>query len=147
MLTRIIRVCALLCGTLVAAPVVHAQETEFKVVVNASNPVVSMRKTELSRLFLRKVTTWADGQQVALVEPPESAPTRRSFCRSVHGRELGSIQSYWQGMIFSGRAVPPVQKNDDAEVLAFVGTNRNALGYVSADAPLPAGVKAVALEQ
>jgi len=113
----------------------------FKVIVNAGNPVGALSKDEVSRIFLKKVTTWSNATPVVVIDQRSTTPVRESFTRQVHGRQLGFVTSYWQQMIFSGRATPPPEKASDSEVTAFVASNPSAIGYVAADAPLPPGVK------
>jgi ABC-type phosphate transport system substrate-binding protein len=113
----------------------------FKVIVNAGNPVGALSKDEVSRLFLKKVTTWSNATPVVVVDQRSSNTVRESFTRLVHGRQLSFVTSYWQQMIFSGRATPPPEKASDAEVSSFVASTPTAIGYVAADAPLPPGVK------
>jgi ABC-type phosphate transport system substrate-binding protein len=124
-----------------------SQSAPFKVVVNGAQQVSSISKAQVSRFFLKKETTWAGGQAVMPVDQVDRAPVRASFSQSVHGRDVSAIKSYWQRMIFSGTAVPPPEKASDDEVLAYVKANPGAVGYVHADASLPAGVKAVALSE
>jgi ABC-type phosphate transport system substrate-binding protein len=125
---------------------VEAQDATYKIVVNETNPVSTLTREELSRIFLKKVTTWRDKRSVQLVDLAESSPVRQSFTKQVHGREVASVKSYWQQMIFSGRAVPPPEKVSDADVLAYVAANPAAIGYVSAAAQVPAGLKVVSIQ-
>jgi ABC-type phosphate transport system substrate-binding protein len=135
-------VVALLAVLVIASPrVAAAQSASYKVIVNRANPVSSLSRDELSRLFLKKVTTWSDAKPVAVVEQKPTSPVREEFTKSVHGRQLGYVTSYWQQMIFSGRATPPPEKSSDAEISAFVAGNPSAIGYVEAGTPLPSGVK------
>jgi ABC-type phosphate transport system substrate-binding protein len=143
--------CALLINAL-GAQTAQAQtqtsaEPSFKIVVNAANPVSSLSREELSRLFLKKVTSWRDAKPVALVDQRASNPVRESFTRDVHGRQVASVTSYWQQMIFAGRAIPPVEKASDGDVAAYVASNAAAIGYVSATADLPPGVKTIAISR
>lgn len=142
---RILIRAALVAATLVCAPALRAQDANFRVVVNAANPVTTISRDELSRLFLKKVTTWSSGRPVMLVDQAETSPVRREFTKAVHRKEVSSIKNYWQTMIFAGRAVPPSEKPSDADVIAFVGANPNAIGYVSAVAPLGTGLRVVSI--
>ena len=45
-------------------------------------------------------------------------------------KTLPEINSYWARLVFSGRASPPRQVQDDAEVIEIVSDNRGAIGYV-----------------
>ena len=130
----------------VCASRVEAQGSSFVVVVHESNPITSVRGDELSKMFLKKITVWRTKQPVVVVDQAETTKIRQQFCRDVHHRDLQSVQGYWQTQIFSGRAVPPQQRAGDSEVLAFVAGNPNAVGYVSAGATLPPGVKVLEIK-
>lgn len=119
-----------------------AQAAGYKVIVNASNPTTSLAKKDVSALFLKKKPKWDDGIPVVAVDQSDRSAAREAFTTAVHGKPVAAIKSYWQQQIFSGRDVPPVEKATDAEVIAFVRNNREAVGYVADDVPT-AGVKVV----
>ena len=136
-----IRLVALVAALFVAVPA--GAQSGYKVIVHASNSVESIDRAALSRLFLKKVTRWDSRRAVQCVDLAESSPVRRAFSREVHGRTVPSIKSFWQQQVFSGRAVPPTERDSDADVIAYVSKHPDAIGYVAADAPLEAGVKVV----
>ena len=145
---RIVYVLAAWLGLALGTPPLGAQsEPAYRVVVNAANPVSTLTREQLSRLFLKKVTSWQNGRAVQIVDQQEESEVRKQFTREIHGRQVTSVKSYWQQMIFSGRDVPPPEKASDAEVLAFVAANPNAIGYVSAAAPSAPSVKAIEVAQ
>jgi hypothetical protein len=117
----------------------------FRVIVNAANKSRSLTRTEISRLFLKKVD-WPTHQPVLPVDLPEDSPVRKLFSALIVGREVSSVNSYWQFMIFSGRATPPVSVQSDEEVLKYVRLHREAVGYVSASTPLEPGVLEIAIK-
>ena len=138
---------ALSLGTLAGATRLEAQSSlPFVVVVHESNPTTSISRDELSRIFLKKITVWRTRRPVTVVDQRETARVREQFTRAVHHREVSSVASFWQQQIFAGRAVPPAQRTSDADVMAFVANNPDAIGYVSANATLAPGVKAVVVE-
>jgi len=132
---------------LVLVPIVGAQTPpEYKVVVNSANTVSTLSRDTVSRIFLKKTTTWPNGQPVAPVDQATHAPSRRAFSRAILGRATDEVAAYWNQVIFSGRGLPPPTKSSDSEVLAFVRDNPNAIGYVAGDAKLGEGVKAVTVQ-
>ncbi len=118
-----------------------AQESAFKVVINAGNPATAESPATLSKLFLKKVREWGDKQKVTAYDLDEKSEARQAFSDAVHGKSVSAIKSYWQRMIFSGRDVPPDEVASEAELLRRVAAERGAIGYVSAKTPLPDGVK------
>lgn len=136
---------ALLATVLGASAPLVARAQEVRIVVNSANPETSISHDEVARLFLKKVTTWKTGKPVAPVDQMETSGIRAAFSKQLLGKDIAAVKAYWQQAIFTGRGSPPPQKASDDEVLAFVAANPNAVGYVSAGATLPAGVKAITI--
>lgn len=135
-----------LSGLLFAAGPSTAQGAAvFKVVVQASNSVSSLPEKEVSRLFLKKTIKWAGGIKVLPVDQLEKSTVREAFSREVHGKDVRAIKSYWQTMLFAGRATPPPELASDAEILSYVRSNSGAIGYVSKGTGVGDGVKVVTI--
>ncbi len=107
-----------------------AQELPFKIIVNASNPVSSMTKSQVSNLFLKKVVEWEDGLKVIPVDLVERLSVREKFTHEIHGREITAVNAYWMKQKFSGRNWPPLEKASYEEVLKYVKENIGAIGYI-----------------
>ena len=137
---------ALLAGLLaLTADPAPSPAQDFAVIVNAANPVSTLSKDEVAKLFLKKTVAWQSGQSASPVELPATAKVREAFAREVLNKSVAQVRSYWQQQIFSGRDVPPPEKPSEDEVLAFVRANPNAIGYVSRTANMGRGVKVVSL--
>ena len=115
-------------------------EPRYLVVVHPDNPTITLRRDEVSRLFLKKITRWSDGRTAAPVDLVVAAPARDAFSRDVHRRPASAIKKYWQQMVFSGQSAPPLEVATEADVLAMIRSNPAAIGYVSDEVPLQ-GVK------
>ena len=118
-----------------------------KIVVNEKNQVAdSMTKDQVADLFLKKSTRWDNGQTVVPLDLTDSNKVRAEFSSGVLGRDITAVKSYWQKMIFSGRATAPVELATEAEVLTFVRKFPAAIGYVSDSAVIPEGVKVIKVD-
>jgi len=117
----------------------------FAVIVNASNPVTSLSRAELSNIFLKQERQWPDGQAILPVDQAEKSPVRAEFSRVVLGRPVAAVKSFWQVLIFSGNAVPPVEKASNADVAIYVSNFRGAVGYVGVIQQLHEGKSVVSL--
>jgi ABC-type phosphate transport system substrate-binding protein len=127
---------------LLASPATAADDG-FRLVVHPSNRAADgLTRAEVSRLFLKKTTRWADGKRVEPVEPGD-ALLRERFCRRIHGKSMGAVKSFWNQQIFAGREVPPIEKADDAGVVALVRSRPEAIGYVSSETDVT-GVRVIA---
>ena len=133
-------------GFALVATVASADESAFRLVVNASNGITSLTRDEVSQYFLKKRPTWPAGQSVQPVDQVDESAVRRAFSKAVLKKDVGAVKSYWQTQIFAGRGVPPPEKASDAALLAFVEANPGAIGYVSADASMGRSVKEVRVD-
>lgn len=120
-------------------------DASFRVVVHPSNPIVSLPRAELSAIYMKRTRSWRDGREIAAVDQPATSRLRERFSRAVHGKSVAYVTRYWQRLIFSGRGIPPRQLPSDAAVLAFVKSNRGAIGYIDPATPPGEGVKVIAV--
>jgi len=113
---------------------VHESSAQvFAVIVNKGNPVNSLTKEEVSKLFLKKTTQWDNGESVLPVDLSVLSATRKAFSETLLSKTAAAVRSYWQQQAFSGRGVPPLQKDNENAVLKYVQDNPGAIGYISPD--------------
>ena len=138
-----LRICAVAIFLILASVNVCAQAKSYKLIVNPSNPLVSISRENVSRIFLKKTTKLPNGRGASPVDLLVNSSTRENFSEGVHGKPSSAVDAYWQQMIFSGRDIPPAQKSESG-VLDFVRSNENGVGYVSAGADT-SGVKVISV--
>lgn len=114
----------------------------FKVIVNKNNPVSSLSVSQIAKIFLKKQTNWENGRIIIPVDLVLSIPTRDSFSETIHGKSARAIKSYWHQQIFSGKAVQTIEKESESDMVSFVKSNTDAIGYVS-DMTDTSGVKTI----
>ncbi len=136
-------IAAALCFVAVGAGRAAAQE--YKVVVNSANPASEISADALGKIFLKQVSKFPEGGAATPVEPAKASPARAAFAKTVLGRTVQNLDTYWQQQIFSGKDVPPANKATDDDVVAFVKGNPGAVGYVSGSAAVT-GVKVVTVK-
>lgn len=113
-------------------PAAGRAQSGFRIVVHPNNPVDSMSASELSRLFLKKLTAWPEsGERVEPVDQSDSSEVRVAFTEAIHDRKVSAIKAYWNKIIFSGRGIPPPELAGDRAVLDYVRTHPQSIGYVS----------------
>jgi hypothetical protein len=136
-LTRIISF-NLLTTALLLPGIANAQE--IKLVANLSQNIkITLNQQEVRSLFMGGARRY-NFKAVAL--PPEH-PTRVVFNTKVIGLTEARIQSYWAQMRFSGRKKPPLKVSDETKLLQYLQATPNAVGYISADTPIPKGLKII----
>jgi ABC-type phosphate transport system substrate-binding protein len=110
----------------------------YRVIVHPDNPATSIDRRTLSDIFLKKQTSWPDGERTAPVDHAGRAAVRDEFTEAVHNKSLSAVRNYWQQLIFSGRGLPPPELDSDEAVVSFVLSHRGAVGYVSEGAKIGA---------
>lgn len=121
-----------------------SQTTGIVVIVNnATIPAESLTRDQVSKLFLKKVQHWETGTAVAPVDLAPGSEVRAVFSRAIFLKSTNAIKSYWQNQVFSGRGVPPPERDSEAQVVDFVSRTPGAIGYVAASTPLANGVRAI----
>src|SRR5207302_10201997 len=83
-----------LIATLLLAGATPANAAPFYVVVNEANSISSLSYGELSDLFLKKSSRWADGSLVEPVDQHESSPVREIFTRNVHRMSEAAVRGF-----------------------------------------------------
>ncbi len=112
------------------------------VIVNPSVAGAAIRRSDLAAVFLRKVVRWGDRSEATPVDQSGASLVRHAFSEAVLQMPSATVLQYWQKQMFASPPLrPPAVKPNDGEVIAFVAKTTGAVGYVSAGAALPAGVK------
>jgi ABC-type phosphate transport system substrate-binding protein len=117
----------------------------YVVIVHPSNGPAALDRQFVAEAFLKKVTTWPNGDVIHAVDLPPGSAARRQFSEEVLRRSIQEVKGYWQQRIFSGRDVPPPELEKEEDVVAYVLKHDGAIGYVSRSTPL-GGAKAVVVQ-
>jgi TonB family protein len=132
----------LIAIVLFGSSAVAAAQDGYRIVVNSSNPVSSLSRTQVSKLFLEK-STWDDGAAAAPVDQLPTSAVRDGFSRDVLGLPVPAAIEKMREVSKSGLTPPPAMATD-RDVLAYVRLKPGAIGYVSPAADVT-GVKVVAV--
>jgi ABC-type phosphate transport system substrate-binding protein len=129
-----------------ARPVPAGAGEGYVVVVNQANPLHRMSRAELSKLFLRRTSTWPGGAVAVPFDLSGTSPTRKAFTEGVHGKPLWVVVAFWQQEIASGRSQPPAVCATEEAALQAVSGDPGAIAYISEGLTLSPGVKVLTVE-
>ena len=132
-------------GLLLAPARIRAEDRRYLVIVNAENPVDSMSRPDVAKLFLDRTARWREGGVAAPVDLSLTSAVRAAFSRDVLGFSLPAVKNYWDKRMMANHEMPPPVRSNDAEIVAHVSRNRGGIGYVSGTATLEPGVKVLKL--
>ncbi len=108
---------------------VQAQEA-IAVVVHPDNPLTTISREELRRLYLGTSTILPKGESVLLLE---SATVRERFYAAALGMSLARFKRHWIGVVFSGGSgTPPKEVGGLDDLRHFVATHRGAIAFLGA---------------
>lgn len=108
---------------------VNAKEP-LVVVVNKSNPIESLSKSELIDLFMGKYVAFPNNSRAIPVELEGDHQQKIDFYKKLVGMPLSSVNAYWSRLRFTGRKRAAIFKENEDELIAFIIANKQAIGYV-----------------
>ena len=119
----------------------------FKLIVNAKSAGRAIGRDAVAQVYLGKAQRWGDGSPIVAVDLSSTSPVRQAFTETVLAMSVEGVKNHWLRLVMSSDRRPPVTKRSDEDVIAFVAGERGGIGYVSEATPLPATVRAIAVQQ
>jgi ABC-type phosphate transport system substrate-binding protein len=101
----------------------------FEVVGNELG-VSALTAAEVRNIFRGERALWSSGQAVTVVLPSGRSSYADGFAERVLGMRREVMQRFWLGLVFQGRAAPPVNLGTAAEVIAYVERTPGAVAVV-----------------
>jgi ABC-type phosphate transport system substrate-binding protein len=119
-------------GALLFAGVQSASSAsgELAIIVNANNQVSEITAEQVASIFLGKSRRLPDGTKVIPIDQFEGEKPRAEFYSKIVQKSQSQLNSYWSRLIFTGKGQPPFAVTGDSEVLEFIASNPNMIGYV-----------------
>lgn len=102
------------------------------VVIGNVEGVQRLDPNEIRRIFRGEQSLWRGGVAVTVVLPSPRSSFIEAVSTGVFGLSKASMQRYWLGLVFQGRAAPPVQLETAEEMIAFVRRTPGAIAIVPA---------------
>lgn len=122
---RRILLCVLILTTAASSPV-NSRSEPIVVVVNASNDITELKKSELSRIYKGQMEYWPDGQRLVVINRPVDLEIRRKFYQLVLGEKPAAT------FLSSGSPTPfrPMIAESGTAARKFVARIPNAISYI-----------------
>jgi ABC-type phosphate transport system substrate-binding protein len=109
-------------------PTAYAQEAVF--VVNPGVTETSITPEDAKAILLGNKARWESSGNIKLIVQTESALNEKVI-RDFTQRTPDQFDKYWKKLLFTGKAVMPIQAKTDAEVIDFVSKTPGAMGYAA----------------
>ena len=111
-----------------------AYSTPVTNVVIIANPAVKTSEIsadDLRAVYLGMKTSLGDGSHLKPVLE-KAGPVHDAFLKEYLRKTDFALQTYYRSLVFSGAGSMPTTLPSDADVVAYVKKNREAIGYVAA---------------
>lgn len=98
-------------------------QAEVVVIVNAAASAAPSQ-SDVANIFLGKDTSLKG------IDQKGWNPTKEKFYSTLTSKSESQLKSYWSALVFTGKGQPLQSVDDDASVVAMVGSEANLIGYV-----------------
>lgn len=105
-------------------------QADLAIIVSAKRNPIKMSQEDVSKIFLAKTTTFADGSRALPVDQTSGTPLRELFNAKVLDKSESQLKAYWSRVVFTGTGTPPKEVGGDNEVKKLVADNPNLIGYI-----------------
>jgi ABC-type phosphate transport system substrate-binding protein len=110
---------------------IHTSAQGYMIITNHENSVDALTKKEISDFFLKKKTTFSNSLTILPVDLSSGSTIRIAFSEDIHNKTVTQVRAYWQQSVFSGKASPPTEMENDQAVINYVKTHKGAIGYIA----------------
>lgn len=123
--------CALLAACLLWLHAPCAAIAQIVIVSGAQSPLPELTRAQAEQFYLGRAHSLPDGLAVTLADLP-AGPLRDQFYQQLTGKNPGQIRAHWSRMVFTGRALPPQEAADIAQLRQWLAARPNLIGYLPA---------------
>jgi len=103
---------------------------ELAIIINAKNPANGLTALEIKQLYLKNNTHWGYGKKVRPSGYNYEADIATDFYKEVLSMSDTEVERHWIEVQYGKALKPPVQLDDAAAMMKFVGKFKGAIGFV-----------------
>lgn len=121
-----------LAGIVVLSLCSVAQSPEPAVIVNRSNPVSSLSKSQLRKLLLGQQAKWPGGAEISILLPPSGQADRKSILQRYCGMSESEYSAWFLHASFKGEVLAVAKSMPSSQsIVQVVELVPGAIGIVS----------------
>lgn len=121
--------------------------SDIVVIVNAKNPVTSIKNSELEDYFMKRTRNWGNGDTVRFFDYRDENANRKVFLKKFVQKTSREVELYWIGeKIYTGN-IAPIQITSDSMMTSMVSRFPGGIGYVSSKYKIPKTVKIIEIKK
>lgn len=115
---------------LLARQALPGESTSIVVIANGSISVSEIAPDDLLEVFLGTKSSLPNGAKVTPVLL-KGGPVHESFLKSYLGKSVEGFRTWWLQVVFTGQGLLPKTFVSEADLVAFVGRTKGAIGYAT----------------
>ncbi|MDM8551569.1 hypothetical protein QUF72_15890 [Desulfobacterales bacterium HSG2] len=119
----------LIVGLLAMTAFSYAAYADVVIIANRNVPENTLSRKEIKEIFLAKRVRWGDHSRIHAATVRD-AGIHKMFLKQHLNKSHAKWKLYWKRMVFTGRGVPPISFDTEAEMLAYIAETEGAVGYV-----------------
>lgn len=100
------------------------------VVVSNKNPLESLKRDELRRIFLRKKTQWKSGSSITVYERSVDHEIRQEFSKRIFEQKPSELKEYWMNLQLTRGLKPPKVLRSAKLVKRYLQRVRGGISYL-----------------
>ncbi len=107
-------------------------QADIVVVVNPENPIHTLSKKDIQRLFLGRMHKFPDSDmKVEPIDNSEKSDDYENFYSNVINMNKSKLKRYRAHYLFSGKGRLPTQIKSALSILQYVSSTKNAIAYIN----------------
>jgi ABC-type phosphate transport system substrate-binding protein len=106
-------------------------QADIVVVVHPDNPITSLTKKDVKRLFLGRMHNFPNSDiKVESIDHAEGSADYDKFYSSIINMNKSKLKRYRAYYLFSGKGRLPTQIKTASKVLKYIANTKNAIAYI-----------------
>lgn len=118
-------------AALVSSIAAAQAQADMVVIVNPENPITSLSKKDVQRLFLGRMHQFPNtDMKVESIDNSESSEEYERFFATIINMNKSKLKRYRAYYLFSGKGRLPTQIENTQKILNYISTTKNAIAYM-----------------
>jgi len=109
-----------------------ATDNTVLVVSNKDCKINSLNRNQVFDLYLGRIQS-IDGTRINLLDIKQNEQLRKDFYQYFTQMSLPQLNAYWARLQFTGKVFPPNALTDQRDVLEYIGSHSNSIGFIYAE--------------
>ena len=89
-----------------------------------------VNKADLKKIFLGNVSNWSNKVNTIIVLPSTRYSRADELTKTVMEKSHNLTRRFWLGLVFQGRANPPIYLDNNQKIIDYINANEGAIAVI-----------------